>query len=90
MKRADTRRMLAAILGGELSDTEFTPHPVFRVLVPQAVPGVDSELLDPRATWADGDAYDAKAAELAQLFNTNFAQYEDYAGLDSAFPMTSI
>ena len=90
MKLADTRRMLAAVLGGELSDTEFTPHPVFRVLVPQAVPGVASELLDPRATWADGDAYDAKAAELAQLFNTNFAQYGDYAGLDSAFPTTNI
>ncbi|MDP6658897.1 MAG: phosphoenolpyruvate carboxykinase (ATP) [Candidatus Poseidoniia archaeon] len=90
MALADTRRMLAAILGGELSDAEFAPHPVFRVLVPQAVPGVDSRLLDPRATWADGDAYDTKARELAQLFNTNFAQYGDHAGLDAAFPKTDI
>ncbi len=85
---ADTRRMLAAILSDELGEAEFRPHPVFRVLVPQAVPDVDSGLLDPRATWADVDAYDAKARELAQLFNANFAQYGDHAGLESAFPKT--
>ena len=87
---ADTRRMLAAILSDELGEAEFRPHPVFRVLVPQAVPDVDSGLLDPRATWADVDAYDAKARELAQLFNANFAQYGDHAGLESAFPKTDI
>ena len=90
MALTDTRRMLAAIMEGELGDAEFTPHPVFRVLVPQAVPGVNSQLLNPRATWADGNAYDAKAAELAQLFNANFAQYGDYAKLNSAFPKTNI
>jgi phosphoenolpyruvate carboxykinase (ATP) len=90
MALADTRRMLGAILAGELGNAEFTPHPVFRVLVPQAVPGVDARLLDPRATWADGDAYDTKARELAQLFNANFAQYSDHAGLESAFPKTDI
>ena len=87
---ADTRRMLATILSGELGEAEFRPHPVFRVLVPQTVPDVDSGLLDPRATWADGDAYDTKAGELAQLFNANFAQYSDHAGLESAFPKTDI
>ncbi len=87
---ADTRRMLAAILSGELGEAEFKPHPVFRVLVPQAVPDVDSGLLDPRATWADDDAYDTKARGLAQLFNANFAQYGDHAGLESAFPKTDI
>ena len=90
MALVDTRRILGAILAGELGNAEFTPHPVFRVLVPQAVPGVDARLLDPRATWADGDAYDTKARELAQLFNANFAQYSDHAGLESAFPKTDI
>ena len=87
---ANTRRMLGAILAGELGEAEFRPHPVFRVLVPQAVSDVDSGLLDPRATWADVDAYDTKERELAQLFNANFAQYGDHAGLESAFPKTDI
>ena len=30
-----------------------------------SVPGVPSEVLTPRATWADGDAYDAQARKLA-------------------------
>ena len=36
--------------------------------------GVDTKLLDPRSTWADPDAYDAKAAELAAMFRRNFAE----------------
>ncbi len=41
-----------------------------------AVPGVDPALLDPRATWADPDAYDRKARELADMFITNFERFE--------------
>ena len=36
--------------------------------------GVDPSLLDPRSTWADPDAYDAKARELATMFRENFAK----------------
>jgi phosphoenolpyruvate carboxykinase (ATP) len=39
------------------------------------VPGVDSKLLDPRGTWRDPEAYDAKARELAEMFRNNFAQF---------------
>ena len=46
--------------------------PVFGIEVPTAVPGVDVALLDPRSTWADPSAYDAKAAELAAMFRENF------------------
>ena len=42
-----------------------------------SVPGVDPALLDPRSTWADPDAYDAKAAELAAMFRANFATFDD-------------
>ena len=41
------------------------------------MPDVPAEFLDPRGTWADAAAYDRRAAELARMFETNFAQYAD-------------
>ena len=46
--------------------------------MPVAVPGVDSEILDPRQTWADKDAYDRTAAKLVDLFVDNFAEFESH------------
>ena len=39
------------------------------------VTGVPSEVLDPRNTWADKDAYDRTAKDLAARFRTNDAKY---------------
>jgi phosphoenolpyruvate carboxykinase (ATP) len=49
--------------------------PVFGVRVPEAVPGVPPELLQPRATWSDPGAYDEQAAKLAGMFVENFEKY---------------
>jgi phosphoenolpyruvate carboxykinase (ATP) len=67
-----TRALLEAALSGELGDAEMRVDPVFGIEVPTAVPGVDTALLDPRGTWADPAAYDAKAQELATMFRANF------------------
>ncbi len=67
-----TRALLAAALSGGLDDAEYRVDPVFGFEVPVAVPGVDGALLDPRSTWSDPAAYDAKAAELAAMFRENF------------------
>jgi len=47
--------------------------------VPVSVPGVNAALLDPRAAWADGDAYDRTARELVGKFAENFALLEGAA-----------
>jgi len=73
-----TRAMLHAALSGSLSSVEYREDPIFGFDVPTSVPGVDTRLLDPRATWADPDAYDRKARELARRFRENFD--EKFAG----------
>ncbi len=70
-----TRALLAAALDGSLTKSGFTPHPVFKVLVPHACRGCDSKLLDPRATWQDPAAYDETARKLAGMFRENFEMY---------------
>ncbi len=68
-----TRAMVAAALNGSLEQARFAPHPVFGVEVPDRCPGVPNEVLDPRSTWDDSEAYDVKARELARRFEENFA-----------------
>jgi phosphoenolpyruvate carboxykinase (ATP) len=75
MKLSYTRAMVNAALAGELDGVEFAPDPVFGVDVPLSVPGVPNEVLSPRGTWADGEAYDAAAAELAAMFRANFEKF---------------
>jgi len=72
-----TRTMVRAALGGELADVDYETDPLFGVEIPTSVPGVPSELLRPRDTWADSTAYDAKAQELAGMFAENFVDYAD-------------
>ena len=67
-----TRALLHAALSGELDGVEYRVDDVFGFEVPVAVPGVEPSLLDPRSTWRDPAAYDAKARELAALFRENF------------------
>jgi phosphoenolpyruvate carboxykinase (ATP) len=73
MPIAATRALLHAALSGDLAGAEYRVDPVFGFEVPVAVDGVDSGLLDPRSTWRDAAAYDAKARELAEMFRQNFA-----------------
>ena len=60
---------------GELDDVRFRTDDVFGVEVPVEVPGVVSQLLDPRSTWRDPKAYDIKAQELAWMFRENFEKF---------------
>jgi phosphoenolpyruvate carboxykinase (ATP) len=76
MKISYTRAMIRAILNGSLSSVETHPDPIFGVNVPVSCPEVPAEVLQPRNTWADKDAYDRQAHDLARRFNENFKKYE--------------
>jgi len=79
MKLPYTRTMITAALNGQLDEVKFTKHPIFGMMVPGAVPGVPTEILDPRNTWADKEAYDRTANSLAEKFVTNFQKYAEFA-----------
>jgi phosphoenolpyruvate carboxykinase (ATP) len=75
MKIAHTRAMVRAALDGRLANVATEPDPIFGVHVPTDCPDVPAEVLKPRNTWQDANAYDAKAKHLAKLFNENFQQF---------------
>jgi phosphoenolpyruvate carboxykinase (ATP) len=75
MKLGYTRAMVHALLEGRLDDVATRTHPVFGLAMPQSVPGVPSDVLDPRGTWSDPAAYDAQAKKLAGMFRTNFEKF---------------
>ncbi len=72
-----TRNMVRAALNGDLRDVPTVPDPVFGLAVPTTVPGVPSEILVPRDTWADPAAYDAAASTIAAMFHDNFKAYAE-------------
>ncbi|MGA9591032.1 MAG: phosphoenolpyruvate carboxykinase (ATP) [Salegentibacter sp.] len=79
MKLKYTRAMITAALEGKLDKVEFKTHSIFGLKMPVSCEGVPSEVLDPRETWDDKEAYDAKAKVLAETFRRNFEQYEENA-----------
>jgi len=80
MALAHTRALLSAALEGRLDDVPYVEDPIFGFQIPTEVPGVPHELLIPKQTWRDPDAYDETAHKLARMFQENFAKYEAGAG----------
>ncbi|MGH2513409.1 MAG: phosphoenolpyruvate carboxykinase (ATP), partial [Candidatus Limnocylindrales bacterium] len=72
-----TRAMVRAALKGQLANVPMVVDPRFGLAVPSTCPDVPAEVLQPRATWQDGDAYDQAAIKLARMFAANFEAYED-------------
>jgi len=80
MKIAHTRAMIHAALDGSLEEISTTVDPIFGLHVPESCPGVPDEVLNPKNTWPDKGAYDAKARELAAKFVENFVQFAPLVG----------
>jgi len=71
-----TRAFVTAILNGSLRSVKFEEHPIFGLHMPTTAPGVPAEALNPRNTWKDKSAYDAKAKDLAKRFRDNDSKYQ--------------
>ena len=71
----DTRGIIDAILDGSILKAETKEVPYFNLSVPTELPGVATNILDPRDTYADPAEWDAKAKDLASRFNKNFVKY---------------
>ncbi len=77
-----TRAMITAALEGKLDNVEYRAHRVFGLDMPTSCPDVPSEILSPRHSWKDMNAYDEKANTLAEKFINNFKKFE--AGVSQA------
>ncbi|WP_435415523.1 phosphoenolpyruvate carboxykinase (ATP) [Polaribacter aestuariivivens] len=80
-----TRAMISAVLNGDLGSYRYEDyhiHSVFGVAQPRTCPGVPTELLSPRATWNDDEAYYKTAFKLSNAFRNNFKQFEEVANED--------
>ncbi len=71
----DTRGIIDAILNGSIETAETKTIPYFNFSVPTELPGVDTNILDPRNTYADASQWDEKAKDLADRFIKNFVKF---------------
>ena len=71
----DTRGIIDAILSGDIDKAPTKQIPMFDFKVPTELPGVATEILDPRDTYAEASQWEEKAKDLAARFIKNFAKY---------------
>jgi phosphoenolpyruvate carboxykinase (ATP) len=71
----DTRGIIDAILSGDILNAQTKTIPYFNFEVPTELPGVDTNILDPRNTYADAAEWENRAKDLSARFVKNFAKY---------------
>ena len=82
MKLKYTRAMIKAAMHGDLGDYTYENyhiHSVFGVAQPRSCPGVPTEVLSPRTTWNNDEAYYKMAFKLSNSFRENFKEFEAHA-----------
>lgn len=72
-----SRAMVSAALTGALDNVRYSHNDLFNLDVPTQVPGIPSDILNPKNTWVDKDSYDLSARKLAQMFTENFKKFSN-------------
>ncbi len=86
MSIKNTRACINGILDGSINESEFEVLPIFNLRIPKTLKGVDTEVLNPRNTWKDKEAYDETKKKLASMYIKNFKKY---LTLESEFDFTA-
>ncbi len=71
-----TRAIVKAALNGDLDNVPYDIDPIFGLNIPRECPGVPNDILKPVNTWADKEAYERQAKQLASNFVKNFDAYK--------------
>ena len=71
----DTRGIIDAILDGSIEKAPTKKIPYFNFEVPTELPGVDTNILDPRDTYSCACQWEEKAKDLAGRFIKNFNKF---------------
>ena len=81
-----SRALVSAALNGHLDHVAFVTEPAFGLHIPVSCPDVPAEVLNPRNAWADREAYDRQAADLAARFQANFQKFDASEAIRAAGP----
>ena len=76
MSIKNTRACINSILDGSIEKCEFDILPIFNLAIPRTLKGVDTQVLNPRNTWEDKEAYDKASQKLANMYRENFKKYQ--------------
>jgi len=74
-KRMDiniTRAIIKAVLNDDLEKVSYAEDKTFHIDIPASCPGVPDEILQPRNTWKDAEAFGKRAQKLAGEFSAQF------------------
>jgi len=74
-KRMDinvTRAIIRAVLNGELDRAAYVEDKTFHINIPSSCPDVPAEILQPKNTWKDPEAFEKRAQKLAGEFSAHF------------------
>lgn len=70
-----TRGAIDSVLSGAIHEAPLREDERFGFQVPTRLPGVPTELLNPRENWADKAKYDVAASKLVGMFKENFKKF---------------
>ena len=71
-----TRKILDAILNGDIENVEFDKDLYFGFQIPTFLSDIESDLLNPLKAWSDLEEYHRSAGELVKKFQKNYEQYD--------------
>lgn len=81
-----TRAIVHATLSGAAKNAEYSIMPGFNFAIPKNLPGVESQLLNPQASWQDQAAFNKQVQILVDEFRENFKKFQVSDAIIAAGP----